>query len=903
MPVLAGVNSVFRNLFRKQRVELDLDEEMRSHLALLTDEKIGHGMRADEAARAARLELGCVEEIKEQIRKARLGVWLETLWQDVCFGLRILRKNSGFTTVAVLSLALGIGANIAAFSLLNALLLRELPVRHPEQLVELSAKRPGGNVPFTYPMYWELERGQRVFSELTAWSETGNQSSVEVDGDISQASVYEVAGNYYSELGANPRLGRLIAREDVDASNGSTSQVAVLSSDFWRRRFGATTDVLGRVIRIEGHTFTIIGVTEPGFTGVMPDYQNEITVPLTAAPLILGDAFKSLDDRSFLWLGVTGRLRDGVTMTQARAQLESFWPALLKATSPTETPGPRRERFLAMSLNLTSASSGPIDDPVRNEYRRPLYVLLAIVGLILLLACANLANLMLARTVARSHEMSLRKALGASRWRLVRQALTESLLLSFAGALLGFAFAHWGSIVLVTQMTQNSVPPVTLDLRADLRVLGVGISLALLSGILFGLAPTWRASRESPGAVLRTIPPNSTTGTARLGKALIVVQVALSFILVIAAGLLVRTFQKLRSVNLGFEQDRILEVGLNPRPGGYQNLNLRNYRMQLIGRVSSIPGVRSATVGGVVPWPDARKDTVSVGSVDPNSESALMANAAMISPGFFQTLGIRLIGGRDFDWNDDEKHPPVAIISGDIADRLFPNGGAIGQRIRFGPISDSQAQEIVGIAGNARIFNLRDPAMNVVYIPALQNFKASQRVTLLIRSTGDPEVLARNVAHEVDSFGQEYVLRTQTASQLTAATLTPERIIAALSSFFAGLALLLASIGLFGLMSYTVARRTREIGIRLALGEKQVGILWEMLRGAVVPTLAGLATGIVGALGLSRFLSSILFGIVPTDSITFVAVSLLLTSVAFVACYIPARRATRVDPAVALRHE
>jgi len=414
-----------------------------------------------------------------------------TFWQNPRYTIRVLSKNPGFTAVAVLSLALGIGANTAIFTLINALLLRDLPVRHPERLVQLVAVRPDGKVPFSYPMFREVERGQRVFTGLMGWGAAG-MFNVEVNGVLAQNHVMTVTGNCYSELGVSPLLGRLLTPEDSNPSNGTTSQVAVLGYEFWRSRFGGASDTVGKQIRVEGHLFTIIGVTRKWFSGMTTGEPPDITIPITAYPSLMEGNEFSLDSRSILWLSVIGRLKDGVTIEQARGQLQSFWPELLLATASTETPGPRRQRFLSMGLEVSSVAKG-FTSGLRSQFARPLYVLAGIVGLILLVACVNLTNLMLARAAARSHEMSVRVAIGASLWSLARQVLSESLALSLAGALLGVAFAFWGSRLLVLLMTEGRLFPVTLDLSPDLRVLSLTVSVAILTGILFGLAPAWRS--------------------------------------------------------------------------------------------------------------------------------------------------------------------------------------------------------------------------------------------------------------------------------------------------------------------------------------------------------------------------------------------------------------------------
>ena len=813
---------------------------------------------------------------------------MRSLWQNLRYTIRVLGKNPGFTAVAVFSLALGIGANTAIFSLLNTLLLRDLPVWQPERLVELSVLRRGNKIPFSFPMFRELERGQRVFSGLIGWS-FGEMTNVELNGVLSQADVRSVTGNYYSELGATPLLGRLITPEDVNLGRSGASQVAVLSYEFWQRRFGGASDVADKVIGIEGQPFTIIGVTRKWFTGMVTGESADVTIPM-----------KSTENRSLLWVFITGRLKDIVTAAQARAQLQSFWPEVLRATASTETPGLRRQAFFSMGLDVAPAATG-INAALRSRFTQPLYVLMGIVGLILLVACVNLANLMLARAAARSHDMGVRVALGASRWALIRQVLTESLALSVSGGLLGLAFAFWGSRLLVTLMTQGYLTPVLLDLSPDRRVLSFTASVVILTGILFGLAPAWRCSREDPASVLQQNARVLAGATGKLGKVLIVTQIALSLTLLVGAGLLARSFQKLCSIDPGLKES-VLEVGLYPRPGGYQDLDMNGYHRQLIERISSTPGVGSVgfsdvSIEGGQRW----QDTVSTMSDASSPGSGVMANEAMVSPGLLRTLGISLVRGRDFDWTDDEHHPRIAIVSRSLAERLFPSGNAIGQRIRFGFMPELQDLEVAGVADDARIFDLHKAGAPVIYLPSAQH--STQFGYLFVRTRETPEALARTVGHEIESLGHEYPLGTKTIAQEVSQALVEERVIAMLSGFFAALALLLASVGLYGLMSYAVTHRTREIGIRVALGAQRATVLWLVLREALALGLFGIALGIPCALAADQLIASMLFGISSGDVPTIAAVSLSLLAVALFAGYLPARRASRIAPMVALRTE
>jgi predicted permease len=807
------------------------------------------------------------------------------------YTLRVLLKNPGFTCVAVLSLALGIGANTAIFSLLDALLLRDLPVRQPERLVELSVVRRGNRIMFSYPMFREIERGQKVFSGLIGWS-FGRMTNVEINGVLSQANVRSATGNYYSELGATPLLGRLLAPEDVNLAGNGTSPVAVLSFEFWQRRFGGASDVVGKQIAIDGQPFTIIGVSRKWFTGMTIGEAPDVTIPM-----------KGTDNRSMLWVFLTGRLKDGVTVGQARAQLQSFWPEVLRATASTETPGLRREAFFSMGLDVATAATG-INAELRSHFTRPLYVLMGIVGLILLVACVNLASLMLARAAARSHEMSVRVALGANRWTLARQVLIESLALSASGALLGLAFAYWGSRLLVGLLAEGYLTPVILDLSPDWRVLSLTASVAILTGILFGLAPAWRASRQDPASVLQQAARSLAGGTGKPGKALIVTQVALSLTVLLAAGLLARSFRKLCSANLGFEKESILQVDLYPRPGGYQNLDISSYHRQLIERTSSLPGVRSLAFSDISLSDDRSwQDTVSAMSDASGPSAGVATTSVMVSPSFFRTLGVPLLRGRDFGWSDDERHPHVAIVSSSLAGRLFPSGNALGQRIRFGFMPEFQNLEVVGIANDTRLFDLHNVAAPMVYVSCLQYPQWTQEGHLFVRSREAPEALAKAVGNEIQSLGHEYPLSTKTVAQEVDQALVEEHVIALLSSFFAAMALLLASVGLYGLISYDVTRRTREIGIRMTLGAQSWKVLWAVLREALALALSGLALGIPCALALSRLLASMLFGLSSHDLPTLAMVSLLLLVVALFAGYLPGRRASRIDPMTAVRME
>jgi predicted permease len=826
-----------------------------------------------------------------------------TLWENLRYTFRVLGKSPSFTIVAVVSLALGIGANAAIFTLINALLLRSLPVRQPDRLVQVSLIRLDSKVPFSYRMFQELERGQRVFTGLIG-IDLGYQwhgdalLNVEVNGVLSQNHLLWVTENYYSELGVNPYLGRLFTAGGPNAGSGASSESAVISYEFWQRRLGGVSDVVGKQIHVEGHPFTIVAVTPKWFTGLTRGEPPEITLPIAAAPLV-EDGNSNLERGGSYWVFVIGRLKDGVSVEQARAQLQSFWPAALQATSDTRQ-GSRLQTYLSMRLDVSSAAVGVAED-IRSEFTRPLYVLAGLAGLTLLVACLNLATLMLAHGLARRYEMGVRVVLGASRWSLVRQLLIESLTLSLSGALLGLAFAYWACRLLLFLITQGNSMPVALDLSPDLRVLSFTIFLAIFAGILFGIVPACLCSLLNPAVALERGARSSTARTGKLGKMLVISQIAFSLVLLMGAELLAQSFARLRSSDLGFQTDNLLEVSLYPGPGGYQDLAMNGYHTQLLERVSSIPGVLSAGYsnnsiagGREGGW----QDDVSPESDDPATAVKVRTYGTMISPGFFSTLGIPLIRGRDFNLADDHKRPYVAIVSRSLAERLFQNGDAIGKRIRIVALRDI---EIVGVAGNARIFDLRDGAAPVIFLSYLQT--PSSWGGIVIHTKVPPDSLAKAVGHEVESLGREYPFWTGTVAEAVSQRLAKERVIAILSGFFAILALSLACIGLYGLMSHTVTRRTREIGIRVVLGAQRTDVLRIVLGESLLLALFGIVLGIPAALLANRLTASMLFGVSPGDPPTVISVSLLLLLVALLAGFLPAWRASGVDPTVALRTE
>ncbi len=809
-------------------------------------------------------------------------------FHNIRYALRTCVRSPGFAAVTTISLALGIGANTAIFSILDTVLFRELPVPQPRQLVELSPiYRNGGRVPFSYPMFQALDRWQQAFSGLYGWSNAGS-FNVEADGNLFLGAVRAVTGNYFSGLGATPLLGRLLAPADFIAN----AQVAVLGYECWEDRFGRDPAVIGKALGIEGKPFTIVGITRQWFTGMTPGEPPDITIPIVASPI-------DRESRGLLWVHATGRLRRGVSIDQAHTQLASFWPELLMETVPTESRGLRRQSFLAMRLAVEPAAGGA-DTGLRDRISRPLFLLMGVVALILLIACVNFANLTLARAAARSQEMSTRAALGASRRQIILQLIAESLLLSATGAALALAFAHWGGPLLLNLITRGARSPVALDLRPDWRVFSFTTAAAVLTGVFIGLVPAWQMSRQEPALVLRQRGAGRAQG--RWGKVLIVAQIALSLVLLFGAGLLLRTFENLRSSHPGFQRTGILEAGLHPLRDGYKGVDMNTYRRQLVERAAGLPGALSAAFSylpvpaGDVGW----KETVSPLGAEGAAYPSVLATLVAVSPGFFNTLAIPILSGRDFDWNDDQRHAHAAVVDNQTARRLFPSSDAIGKRVRFGVQPVFQDLEIVGVVRDARVIDLRDENQRVFYVPIGQYPYLGEEGNLLVRAN-HPAALARKLDNGIRSFGREYVTQTKTIEQMSDQTLVAERATAILSTAFAAAALLLAGIGLFGLMSYTVTRRTREIGIRMALGSPPGHILRMILRETLLLTLAGVTLGAPCALGATRLIAHALFELSPVDPFTLAVASSALFVVGAIAGYLPARRALQSDPMAALR--
>ncbi|HTS12960.1 MAG TPA: ADOP family duplicated permease [Candidatus Limnocylindrales bacterium] len=824
--------------------------------------------------------------------------FLDAFTRDLRFALRQIAKNPLFALIIIVSLGVAIGANTAIFTLLDAISLRQLDVPRAAQLVEIN-EVTAENSPraVSYAQLNELRSRQSVFSSVSGWLLP--MSNVEVRGVPSLAAVQYVSGDFYSTYPVRAILGRTLLPSDFHPSSGASSNVAVISFECWRDRFGADPHVVGQLIRVEGRPYSIVGVTSQGFSSPQIDVSADATIPVEAAPFeLFGSNLESMP------LLVTARLRDKVSFQEADAQLQVLWPSILRDTEPASLSSKDVAEDLARRVQLVPGSRG--QSFLRRDFSQSAAILMAAVAALLLLACLNVATLLLARASARSGEIAVRLALGAKRSRILRQLLTESLVLAASSALVGLVLAQWSSPLLLSLMW-NSPVKLTISLRPDLLVLAFTIAAVFLATILFGLAPGWLTIRESAPlyAAARTI-VGGRGGWLRRG--LVAAQVALAVVLLVGAGLLIRTAHHLATADLGFDPQHVAVFSLTPDPGGYGSLDIASYKRDLLARVSAIPGVASASLSDSSPVQVNRwSEPVFLPSSD-RSASAPKANLYFISPGFFQTLGASVVRGRDFAPSDTTTSQRVAIVSQSLADRLVPAGDAVGRAISIGDHDPRQNLQIVGIARDARFGDLHQHDPLIAYLPLFQVAGAEDsRILewgyLEVRSQAGPLAIMPAVDAQIRSLGREFVRSTATMSRAIAINLSEDRMLASLSTFFGVVAGFLALIGLYGLLSYAVNRRTREFGVRLALGAQTNAVFFSVVKEALALVLAGMAIGIPCAIAVAKILASRLPNLAADDVLPFVAAILLLALAGAFAAFAPARRASRVNPIDALRSE
>jgi len=827
--------------------------------------------------------------------------------QDLRYALRVLRKNPGFAAIAVLSLALGTGANTAIFQLIDSLRLRTLPVSNSQQLADvriLDTSWRHGRVHGRYPditnAQWEQIRDhQRVFSSMLAWATEGG-FNLAPSGEARYASGIWVSGDFFETLEVRALRGRTLAAEDD--RRGCGSPPAVISYAFWQREYGGGSDAVGRMISLDGHSFEIVGITPPSFAGIDVGRQFDVAVPLCSEALMHGES-SLMDLRNGYWLAAVGRLKPGVTIDQANAEMAALSRGILEATVPPQYDAEGQKHYLQYKFGAFPAATGFSN--LRRSYETPLWTLLAIAALVLLIACANIGNLLLARASAREREITVRLSLGASRGRLVRQLFLESLLLGSAGAVLGAVLAQWISRFLVA-FIGTSTPDIFVDFRPDWRVLAFTMVIALLTTILFGMAPAFRATSVAPAAALKSAGRNLAGGRERfsLRRGLVVSQVAFSLVLLVGAMLFVRSLKNILSVDAGFQTAGIMEADLDFSQLKIPAPQRQTYKLNLIDRLRALPGVEGVADASVVPlsgfgWSNT---VILAGATKPADVSS---SFTQVSPDFFSTMEMPIVAGRAFNEGDRANSPKVAVVNQSFVKKILNGGNPIGARFQ---IEEEVGRarpvyEIVGLVRDTKYYDLRDEFAPEAYVTTAQDDQPDEGAQLLVRSSLPAGTLTQELKSALSDASPEIGTEFHVMETNILNSLLRERLMAMLSGFFGALATLLAMMGLFGVMSNSVARRTGEIGLRIALGAQQRSILGMVLGEAGAMLAIGLFIGVTLALAVGKTATAMLFNVKPYDPLTISLSAVALAAVAILSSYLPARRAARLDPMAALRDE
>ena len=881
---------IIRRLIHRHRAERELDDEIRAHLEMEIERNIADGMSPEEARLAARRSFGSVALSKEDSRSMWGFGSFEIFWQDLRYGLRMLVKNPGFTLIAVLTLALGIGANTAIFTLLDKVLIRPLPVEQPHQLITFVEDASGAPGIFSYPIYADLRDRNDVLSGVIAYEQRPFSLS---DGNATERVVGQiVSGNYFAVLGAPPALGRFFLPEE-DRTPGA-HPVVVISHGLWRRRFGADPAVIGKTLSLNAYRYTVVGVAPAEFTGTTRGTAPDIYAPIMMNAQSGGGC--SLDNRNCGWLTLIGRLKPNVSRQQAQAALAGP----VSETANTFSDKNANDIGDPTKVFLMDGSRGHTDRV--KDLSTPLKLLMGVVGFVLAVTCANVANLLLARASARRKEIAVRLAIGAGRWRIVRQLLTESAILAALGGGVGLLVAYWGAGLLLGFQQQTNYVPRALDGSLDGRALGFTLGLSLVTGIVFGLAPALVAAKPDFVAALKEETPGLGRVARRLSlrNLLVVTQVALSLVVLIGAGLCVKSLRALQAIDPGFEPAKVVTASFDLGQNGYNEARGREFISQLSERVSALPGVEALSFARIV----AFSDVPWIGPLNIEGSRPQPVNINAISPNYFQTLGASLAQGREFTAQDTADAPLVVIVNEAAARRYWPGQKVIGKRIVRNKQIDRPTQfaEVVGVVRDSKEKGLTADPRPALYLPLLQNY--FPQLTLHVRTATPSQTLLAAVRREAQLLDPQLPLyNLGTLAQQKDGSLYIERLAAALLTLFGLLALSLAAVGIYGVLSYTVTERTREMGIRLALGARRRDLIKLVVGQGMTLTLIGLVIGVGASFALTRLIARLLFGVSATDPLTFIVIPLLLAGVALLACWIPARRATRVDPLAALRYQ
>jgi putative ABC transport system permease protein len=852
---------------------------------------------------------------------------METLWKDLRHAARMLANSPGFALIAIFTLALGIGANTAIFSVLDSVLLRSLPVPHPEQLAVLTdpdfhggtfGSQSGDRSALAYSEFEYLRDHNDVLcgifaadSQLPDVEVTIGDSSGGAGADNETARVKSVSGDYFPTLGVQPAAGRVFNSE-VDRARGG-SPIAVVSYPFWKQRFGLSPDVLGRTVKIHRTSFQIVGVTPPGFSGETVGEVPDIWVPMMMQDAIYpGRDYLSASPQGVLnqhmWIQVMGRLKPGISFAQAKASINVSFKQLLESAAGSQLTPDQRKEALDQQINLQPGARG--SSTLRSEFGKPLIFLMTLVGLVLLIACANVANLLLVRGAARQKEFAMRVAMGAGRGRLVRQLLTESLLLAVLGAAAGILLAHWADNLLLRMVSGTATPAsLQLNLQPDARVLGFTLGVTLVTAILFGLIPSLYVTRLDLSPVLKSatlrMPGESLSRRLPVGKSLVVVQVAVSLILLVAAGVFVRSLSRLSEVNLGYRSENLLLFRVDASAGGYKGAAATHLYQELLEKFSAVPGLRGVTVShnGLFSGSESG-DPVAVEGYTPKPDEDMQSRMDHVGPGYFSTMGIPILLGREIELQDSGNGPRAAVINQTFARQFFPNTNPVGKHVRDTYPGNPSDMVIVGVVSDAKYNSLREKVRPRIYAPLFNPMWEQTTAVYEVRTFANPASVGASLRQAVQAAAPSLPpVKIRTMSGLVDDSLQTDRFIEQLSEAFGLLAILLASVGLYGIMAYTVARRTRDIGICLALGAAPGNVLWQVLRETLLLVLIGIVIGVPLALGGTHLVRSMIFGLAFADPIAILAAAALLAIVAALAGFLPAWRASRVDPMVALRYE
>jgi predicted permease len=913
--VWTSLRNRLRYLFTGRRIDRELAQELEFHRDMLTRDQERLGYSHETAVLNARRKMGNTTLMTEYSRDAWIVSWLDTLARDLRYALRSFARHPVFTIVALLTLALGIGANTAIFRLVDTVLLRALPVNNPE---ELSAIRGS----FSYWRFEQLRDRNEVFSGLIGARIVQDVNVAAGNQPLGTASVELVSGNYFALLGVTPSLGRPITPDDDRAAGAGT--VAVISHGLWKRAFGASPDVLGRTIRLRGGqagggtsgfepespnapradeaVLTIVGVAPAEFFGDSVGSLVDVWLPITMQPVLMPGRMW-LTRRTASWVNIMGRRRSGISEEQARESLTRLYKQIRTDEIGSTITDAQRRNIANINLNVESAAKG--FSGLRRQFSQPLLVLMSVVTLVLLIACLNVANLLLARATARQQEIAMRLSLGASRARLVRQLLTESLLLAGTGGLLGLLLATAGAKLLV-RMVAGETNAIVVRLDPDWRILSFTLGVSLVSGLLFGLIPALRSTRRDLQPSLKESSKSTSARRKRTAKVLVGVQIAVSLMLLVACGLFLRTLYNLKTTAVGYDTEGLIQARVDPVAAGYKPDEIGRAIVELNHRLAALPGVQSTAFSENGLFGGVESGTgIEIDGFKPATDDDKNVRFDQAGPGYFTNAGIPLVLGRDFTERDSPGSPRVTVINDTMAQFYFPNDNPIGKRIHVRGPSDTWV-EVIGVAREARDHNLRDKPIRRMYVSYLQPIDGIVTANMQVRaaSAAQAAALFGPIRDEILRFNPKLpILSIKMTRTLVDNSIATEALIAKLSTFFGALAVLLAAIGLYGVMSYTVAQRTSEIGIRMALGARHSAVAMMILREILMLVAIGCAAGAVAAVGLARYVESLVFGLKPNDPLTVVAAVGLFLLIGLLAGYLPARRASRIDPVVALRAE